>query len=226
MNFIFNNSITFYIEIMLELSQFVSPDPFNSMNPPFDPPKITGGYQPEQPFRAFFESSAIGMGLLGLDGKILRVNQAVCDISGYSAAELQVRYDRQNIYPTDLDLDREQYAQLLAGQRDSYEVEKRYVRKNGEVFWAWLTTSMVREADHSPAYLVAMIEDIDEQKRTAEHLAEQETAYRSKLEQEVEARTKELTQANLRLEAEIAQRQRAEQPSSARAIRPRSCWRR
>jgi PAS domain S-box-containing protein len=135
--------------------------------------------QSEERFRATFESSAIGMGLLALDGKILKVNEAVCRISGYSRDELQQRYDHQNIYPDDREIDRVLFAELLAGLRDSYEVEKRYIRKNGGIFWTRLTLSAVRNPDNSVAYLVGMLEDIDAQKRLLVELRESEARFRA-----------------------------------------------
>jgi PAS domain S-box-containing protein len=133
----------------------------------------------EERFRATFESSAIGMGLLSTDGKILKVNEAVCKISGYTAEELQQRYDRQNVYPEDVDVDRDLFDELAAGKRDSYEIEKRYVRKNGDVFWARLTISAVRNPDNTVPYLVGMIEDIDTQKRVLIELEESEARFRA-----------------------------------------------
>ncbi|MFN2152105.1 MAG: PAS domain S-box protein, partial [Anaerolineales bacterium] len=136
-------------------------------------------HQSEARFRATFESSAIGIGLLATDGKILKVNEAVCKISGYTAQELQQRYDHQNVYPEDLEIGNDLFAELLAGQRDSYEVEKRYIRKNGDVFWVRLNISAVRNPDQSVAYLVGMIEDIDEQKKTWAELQESEARFRA-----------------------------------------------
>ena len=135
--------------------------------------------QSEERFRATFESSAIGMGLLATDGKILKVNEAVCKMSGYSAEELQQRYDQQNIYPEDLEVGADLFEELQAGKRDSYEVEKRYVRKNGEVFWTRLNTSAVRNSDNTIAYLVGMIEDIDTQKTMWADLLESEARFRA-----------------------------------------------
>jgi PAS domain S-box-containing protein len=132
----------------------------------------------EERFRTTFESSAIGMGLLATDGKILEVNEAVCRMSGYTVEELQQRFDYQNVFPEDLEVGDDLFAELLEGGRDSYEVEKRYVRKNGEVFWTRLTISAVRNPDGSVAYLVGMIEDIDEQKKTWAELQESETRFR------------------------------------------------
>jgi PAS domain S-box-containing protein len=135
--------------------------------------------QSEERFRAIFESSAIGMGLLAADGKIMKVNEAVCKIAGYSAEELQQRYDQQNVYPEDLEIGQDLLAEVLVGKRDSYEVERRHIRKNGEVFWARLTISAVRNPDDSLAYLVGMIEDIDSQKRTLAELEESEARSRA-----------------------------------------------
>ena len=135
--------------------------------------------QSEERFRATFESSAIGMGLLSTDGKILDVNEAVCKISGFTAEELRQRYDRQNVYPEDLEVDRDLFAELLACKRDSYVVEKRYVRKNGEVFWTRLTISAVRNPDNTIDYLVGMIEDIDAQKKIWAELQASEARFRA-----------------------------------------------
>ncbi|MBN1667562.1 MAG: PAS domain S-box protein [Anaerolineales bacterium] len=130
-------------------------------------------------FRTAFESSAIGIGLLSLDGNILAANAAVCAISGYSEAELKQRNDRQNVYPPDQEIGQHLHSEMLAGQRDSYTVERRYVRKSGQIFWARLTISLVRDADGAPDYLIGMLEDIDEPKRKSAALAESEARFRA-----------------------------------------------
>jgi PAS domain S-box-containing protein len=130
-------------------------------------------------FQAAFQTTAIGMGLLGLDGRILQVNDAVCKMSGYSREELLERYDWENVYPEDIQSGADLYAELLAGKRDDFQVEKRYMRKNGEVFWTRLTMSAVRSKDGTPLYIVGMIEDIDEQKRVFSELQQSETRFRA-----------------------------------------------
>ncbi len=135
--------------------------------------------QVEGRFRAAFESSAIGMGLLTLDGRIMAANAAVCEMSGYTEEELQQRYDSQNVYPPDANVGMDRFAELLAGRRGYYSVERRYVRKNGDVFWTRLTLSLVRNDQGQPDYLVGMVEDIDEQKRTGAALAESEARFRA-----------------------------------------------
>ena len=128
----------------------------------------------EARFRAAFQSSAIGMGLVSLDGKILQVNEAVVKISGYTQEELCQRYDHENVFPEDLNVGTEMFRELMEGRRDWFQVEKRYVRKNGEVFWARLTLSAVRGSQGRPLYLVGMLDDIDEQKKALESLKESE----------------------------------------------------
>jgi signal transduction histidine kinase len=97
-------------------------------------------------------------------------------------------------------------------------MEERYVRKNGNFFWARITYSLVRGPDEKPLYLIGLIEDISEQKLAAEKLAAQEAEYLRTLEQKVEERTHELSEANLRLVGEIEQRQRAEESLASKAV--------
>lgn len=159
----------------------------------------------EERFRSTFENTAIGMGLLSLEGRILRVNRAICATSGYTEAELKQRPDYENVYPADRNLDADLAQQLIHGKRDAYVTEKRYVRKNGEVFWARVNLSLVRGSTGEPQYLVGMLEDIDVQKRTDERLAAQDAEHRRLLEQRVAERTEELKQINQLLQQKATQ---------------------
>lgn len=143
---------------------------------------LTELQESEARFRAAFQSSAIGMGLLSLDGKILQVNDAVVKMSGYSREELCSRYDHQNVHPEDRNLGTDLFQEMLDGKRDWYQVEKRYVRKNGEFFWTRLTLSAVRDSRGQPMYLVGLLDDIDEEKRALESLRESEARFRAMFE--------------------------------------------
>jgi PAS domain S-box-containing protein len=136
----------------------------------------------EARFHAAFQSSAIGMGVLSLDGKILQVNDAILKMSGYTEEELLQRYDHENVYPEDRDAGADLLHDVLAGKRDWYQVEKRYVRKNGEVFWTRLTLSAVRDGQGNTQCLVGLIDDIDAQKRALESLRESEARFRAMFE--------------------------------------------
>lgn len=133
----------------------------------------------EARFRAAFDSSAIGMGLLSLDGKILQVNDAVVKMSGFSREELIGRFDYQNALPEEQNIGMDLFQELLDGKRDWYQVEKRYLRKNGEVFWTRLTLSAVRDPQGKPLYLVGLIDDIDEEKNARDQLQESEARFRA-----------------------------------------------
>lgn len=133
----------------------------------------------EERFRAAFESSAIGMGLLTLDGRILAANEAVCRMSGYTEEELKQRNDRENTYPEDVDVGMDLFAELMGGKRGYYNIEKRYMRKNGKVFWTRLTLSLVRNDEGEPSYLIGMVEDIDEAKRMQGDLQKSEARFRA-----------------------------------------------
>ena len=102
------------------------------------------------------------------------------------------------------------YRELIEGKRNSYVMERRYRHKSGRVFWARINYSLVRDLNGQPDYLVGIIEDIDDQKRANERLAEQEAEYLRTLQQHVAERTFELEQTNQRLTDEIEQRTKIE----------------
>ena len=82
-------------------------------------------------------------------------------------------------YPDDDPSSVQYYEQLLSGQLDSYEMDRRYIRKNGEVFWAHVTMSPVRGLNGKPIYLVGMVLDIDEQKKMQERIRESDARFQA-----------------------------------------------
>jgi PAS domain S-box-containing protein len=157
-------------------------------------------------FQAIFENVAVGVAVMGLDRRPIAFNAAAEQIIGYNAAEMQDIDPRTLAVPEDRGIDAELFPELIEGKRESYVMERRYRRKDGRVFWARVNYSLVRDLEGQPDYLIGLIEDIDEQKRAAERLAEQKTEYLLNLEQRVEERTHELEEANQRLQQEIKQR--------------------
>lgn len=143
---------------------------------------FNGFQESEARFRAAFDSSAIGMGLLSLEGKILQVNDAVVKMSGFSREELIGRFDYQNALPEDQNIGMDLFQELLEGKRDWYQVEKRYVRKDGDIFWTRLTLSAVRDPQGKPLYLVGLIDDIDEEKNSREQVEKSEARFRAMFE--------------------------------------------
>ena len=128
----------------------------------------------ERRFRQALEHSAIGMALVGLDGKWQLVNRAMVDLLGYSAEELRDLPFQVMTHPEDLAADLSQLDRLLAGEIDAYRLEKRYRHKQGHYLWALLAVSLVRD-EHSgePRHFIAQIEDIHTRKLAQEQLEAQ-----------------------------------------------------
>jgi PAS domain S-box-containing protein len=126
----------------------------------------------EARFRGAFDSAAIGMALVGPDGRWLQVNQALCELLGYSEDELLGGTFQGITHPDDLDADLAFVRRTLAGEVQTYQMDKRYFHKLGHIIWIHLSVSLVRDSDGAPAYFVSQIQDISEQKR-AEQLSEQ-----------------------------------------------------
>ncbi|RKN49287.1 putative bifunctional diguanylate cyclase/phosphodiesterase [Micromonospora endolithica] len=114
----------------------------------------------EARFRAVFTGAAIGIGIAGIDGRIIDVNQAFADMLGYSTDELRQINVAALFHPDDAAGMWELYQELIEGKHDTARVEKRYYRKDGTVVWTDLAVSLVRHDDGRPRFTVAMIEDI------------------------------------------------------------------
>ena len=125
--------------------------------------------QSEATLRKYFESPLIGIAMTSPETGWLEVNDKLCAMYGYTQAELMQMTWVELTYADDLPADLEQFNQLLAGTSESYSLDKRFIRKNGEVFHASISVNCVRRADKSVNYVVALVQDITERK-----LAEQE----------------------------------------------------
>jgi PAS domain S-box-containing protein len=133
----------------------------------------------EQRFRATFEQAAVGMAVVAPDGRWLRVNRKLCDIVGYSREELLARSFQDITHPDDLDADLSLVAKVLAGEIETYSIEKRYLRKGGAIVWVNLTVALARHADGSPDHFISVVEDIERRKQAEAALLEQEAALRA-----------------------------------------------
>jgi diguanylate cyclase (GGDEF)-like protein/PAS domain S-box-containing protein len=107
------------------------------------------------------------MAIAAIDGRIVEANDALCRLLGYTHDELAQLSFQEITHPDDLAADLRQGRQLLAGEIESYQVEKRYVRKDGERVWVLLTVSLGRDVTGAPVHFVGQVQDITPQK-TAE----------------------------------------------------------
>lgn len=127
----------------------------------------------EKRFHSTFASAPIGMAIVGLDGHFIQVNEALANILGYTVKQLQKKIFQQITHPEDLQTDLQQFEQLREGLIKNYQMEKRYFHKKGNLIWALLSVSVVRDAADKALYFIAQIQDITERKFLMDKLANQ-----------------------------------------------------
>lgn len=150
-------------------------------------------HESEVLFQAIFESAGIGMALADTSGRIRQSNSALQKMLGYTAEELGSMLFTAVTHPDDVPMDHDLYAELVAGERDEYQIEKRYRRKDGEILWGRLTCSLVRDGRGGPRLAIQLVENITE-RRWAE-------AEITRLNQGLERRAAELAIANQELDS-------------------------
>lgn len=124
----------------------------------------------EERFRVAFEQAPIGMALVGLDGHCLKANAALVQLLGRPEAAVLASRLQDLTHPDDLPESEAQAERLLRGEADSYQIEERYLRPDGEVVWVRAGVSVVRGADRRPAYFITQVEDLRDRRRTEEEL--------------------------------------------------------
>jgi PAS domain S-box-containing protein len=122
----------------------------------------------EQRFRKVFEEGPLGLAIVGRDFRYLKINSAFCQMVGYAQAELVQKTFADITHQDDVRADVELAERLFRGEIPFYRMQKRYLKKNGEIIWTNLTASAIRGDDDKPLYRLVMVEDINEVKRTQE----------------------------------------------------------
>ncbi|HSB67825.1 MAG TPA: PAS domain S-box protein [Candidatus Methylomirabilis sp.] len=125
----------------------------------------------EEAFRAFFETAAVGTAELDLDGRFLRVNDRYCDLTGFAREELLGRTPADLAPPEDRAADQAQLAAYLQGSQPVFDVEKRYVRKDGRILWVRVSAAPIRDATGRPLRSAGIIQDITARKQADAVLA-------------------------------------------------------
>lgn len=155
-------------------------------------PAICDGEDSLCPFETIFEQVAIGIAYVATDGRLLRVNRYLCDITGYTHEEL-LQYSLLDLTPEgEKEAVREFFRAYLKEEASERSIEKHYIRKDGTLVWVSITPSLVKKATGEPDYLVVVVQDISERKRIEEE--------RSRLEQQEQATTHALREANRRMD--------------------------
>ncbi|MGO8950920.1 MAG: PAS domain S-box protein [Ktedonobacterales bacterium] len=126
----------------------------------------------QEEFRITFELAAVGIAHVHPeDGRILRANQKLSQILGYTPEELVGRKFQELTYPPDLDANLSLFERLLASEISVYTLEKRYIRKDRTLVWANLTASLKRDQSGNPQLGIAVVEDITERRLLKEELS-------------------------------------------------------
>jgi PAS domain S-box-containing protein len=125
----------------------------------------------EATFRAMFDVSSVGkIEVEPVSARFLRANAAMCKFVGYSEAELLARTVLDITHPDDRDRDREMCRRLVAASSTAFDVEKRYIHKNGNVVWARTTVNVIRDGAGRPLRNIAVIQDLNARKQAEQDL--------------------------------------------------------
>ncbi|VXD25210.1 putative Histidine kinase [Planktothrix serta PCC 8927] len=133
-----------------------------------------GLVQSEERFRTIFEQAAVGFALVDISGKLLRVNQRYCEITGYSEEKLVGQTIHDLIYSEDLESKNWLEKLQSEGLGETFSFEKRYIRPNGQVNWVQIFVSPLNELWKKKNYILLALEDIQERKQTEEALRKSE----------------------------------------------------
>ncbi|MFH1112810.1 MAG: PAS domain S-box protein, partial [Pseudomonadota bacterium] len=132
----------------------------------------------EERFRTVFEQGPLGMSILRPNLERVAINAKLTEMFGYTKEELRDLTFLDLTHPDDLDLTREHLDKLVNKEIPFYEIEKRYIRKDGEIIWVRVTLSSIRDSQGELLYLVSMIEEITDRKRSEEALRAGEERFR------------------------------------------------
>jgi len=119
----------------------------------------------EQRLQIIFTESPLGIALVGVDGRPVLTNTALQKMLGYTGEELNRMPFANFTHSEDCAEDKELYRQLVQGTRTSYQLEKRYIRKDGQTLWARLSVNVAREAEDRASFAIGMVEDITERRQ-------------------------------------------------------------
>ncbi|PBC09455.1 PAS domain S-box protein [Mesorhizobium sp. WSM3859] len=125
----------------------------------------------EQRLALTYDSAGVGIVEADAEGRLLRVNGHLCHLLGYTQEELIGRLVFDWTYPADVEADRAKYRRQVAGEIKSYTIEKRFVRKDGSLLWAVVTSSSVLDASGQFRYAVRVQHDLSERREIEAALA-------------------------------------------------------
>ena len=160
----------------------------------------------EQRFRRYFELGLIGMAITSPTKGCVDVNDHFCEMLGYSRDDLLQMTWTQLTHPDDLATDVAQFNRVMAGEIDGYSLDKRWIRKDGQVLHTTISIKCLRLPDGAVDYFVALVQDITDRRQAEKELR----LAHEELEHKVIERTSQLSEVNLALSGEVAEHKHAE----------------
>jgi diguanylate cyclase (GGDEF)-like protein/PAS domain S-box-containing protein len=127
-------------------------------------------WEAEERFRRAFDEAPIGMAMLDLDLRFVQVNEALCEITGYSREQLEATTSEAITHPDDLGEQEREIAAVLAGEAAGYQSEKRFVHAGRNPVWVAVQITLLRDADAHPLRFLAQIQDITDRRHSEERL--------------------------------------------------------
>src|SRR3954468_3901642 len=138
------------------------------------PDVAPAGTVTEAPLAAIFEHAALGIAVVDMAGRPMAVNPALERMLGLKESELREMIFTDFTHPDDVQADVDLFVALIGGERESYRIEKRYLRRDGDVVWGRLAVSLIRNAEGAPQFALALLEDVTELRRAEEALRSNE----------------------------------------------------
>lgn len=142
------------------------------------PEEVYSSLLDDRRFQLAFEHAAIGMAILGMDGRWIEANRSLCEMLGYTEEELQHMTFQDLTHPDEIEMSRHLSRKLIDGEIPVMCVEKRYRRRDGHYIWARLTSSVMRAANGEPLHYVSQIEDISQRRHLEDRLQGSEENFR------------------------------------------------
>jgi PAS domain S-box-containing protein len=131
----------------------------------------------EERFRLAFENANDGVCLVDTDGNLIKVNERMCDIFGYSKKELESMTVTDIAHPEDKDISPKFIKKSLSGEVENTVFEKRYFHKQGHIVWGQVSSSMIKDAKGDSLYFISHVQDITQRRQAEEALRESERKY-------------------------------------------------
>jgi PAS domain S-box-containing protein len=126
----------------------------------------------EDKFKYIFEYSVVGKSITQISGG-MQVNKALCDMLGYSLQEMQEKKWQEITHPNDIELTKSHVELLVSGKQDSTRFVKRFIHKNGSIVWVDLSSTIRRNGQNKPLYLMSAVIDITERKQAEDEIKKQ-----------------------------------------------------